>query len=150
VCIAVLMLTLWAGYRRDLAGVILAIAGPLGAVVMADNVLKPLVERRWSTGPLTYPSGSVTVAAAVATAAVLLAYRYVGPRVALLWTPIALGVAAAVAVSVVAIRWHYLTDAIAGAALGVGLVCMLAALVSVLPARRAMPRLGWTVQSRTS
>ena len=30
------------------------------------------------------------------------------------------------------------------------LVCMLAALVSVLPARRAMPRLGWTVQSRTS
>jgi membrane-associated phospholipid phosphatase len=66
----------------------------------------------------TYPSGTVAVVAALATAALL-----VSPGIAKV--PIAvLGICAVVAVTaaILILRWHYLTDAAGGVSIGAGCV----------------------------
>jgi membrane-associated phospholipid phosphatase len=107
--------------NRDDLRWISSVVGPVVAVVLADEILKPLVGRYIALDELTYPSGTVTVAASLATALVLLA----GSR----WrTMIIVGAAiavVAVALSVLAMRWHFLTDVLGGLAVGVGTVLLI-------------------------
>jgi membrane-associated phospholipid phosphatase len=93
--------------------------GPVIAVGLCDWVIKPVVGRTFSD-VVSFPSGTVTAVAAVAT-------------VGLLATPdpwrsimAAFGgtVTALTVVSVIALRWHYPTDAAAGLATGVGVVLL--------------------------
>jgi undecaprenyl-diphosphatase len=137
IAVGLVALALWAIRRRDPAALVVAIGGPLTAMFLTEAVLKPLVERTTPKGALSYPSGHVTAAVAVATSALLLAYRFVGPRVALAWLPIAALASAGVSVGVVAVGWHYATDATGGVGVGVGVVCLYALACEVLGATRA-------------
>jgi membrane-associated phospholipid phosphatase len=105
--------------RRDRRRAIACLLGPLLAVVVADWVLKPLIARRYF-GVLTYPSGSMTAIASLATVWVLA----VPGR--LRWVVAIVGgtVVVAVFVAVIALRWHYPTDALGGAAFGFGMVLL--------------------------
>ena len=89
------------------------------AVAVCDWVVKPVVGRTFAD-VVSFPSGTVAAVAAVAT-------------VALLATPdpwrsvvAALGgtVTVLACMSVVALRWHYPTDAVAGVAVGGGVVLL--------------------------
>ena len=114
---------------RRLNGVVLAIAAVPVADGLDDGFLKHLVGRTYF-GQLTYPSGHTTAAFAMATtvAVVLLIppqpYRARTFRVLLGAASCLVG--AIVAVAVIALQWHTFTDTVAGAAVGVGTVCVLA------------------------
>ncbi len=113
VCCAVIALP------TDRARSLACLVGPPVALLVAEVVAKPLVGRTFG-GALTYPSGSVVGAAALATAVVVVT----PPR----WRPLTVVLgglyALWVAVAVVALRWHYPTDALAGLALGAGVVAL--------------------------
>ena len=92
-----------------------AAGGPLATVVGIDLIVKPVVGRTFD-GVLSFPSGTVTAVAALAT-------------VALLATPdpwrwgagVAGGtVTVLMAVAVIGLGWHYPTDALGGLAFGAG------------------------------
>lgn len=102
-------------HRRALA----CLCAPSIAAALVNWVLKPEVGRYY-LGVLSFPSGSMTVVAAVATAWTL------AVPARLRWV-VALAGAAAVAltgIAVVAVRWHYPSDALVGATCGVGVVLL--------------------------
>jgi membrane-associated phospholipid phosphatase len=123
-----------------LNGAVLAMAAVPAAAGLNDGLLKPLVHRTY-LGALTYPSGhTAAVFALAATVAVLLLRPLPPTRAKALRGLItaAAGVGAGmVAVGVIGLRWHYFTDTVAGAALGIGTVCVLALLLD-LPAVRGL------------
>ncbi len=96
------------------------VGGPLVAAVLVQWVMKPLVGRYYF-GVLTFPSGSVTVVAALATSWALAVPRW------LFWPVVVAGTALVglMGVAVVALRWHYPSDALVGASVGVGVVLTL-------------------------
>jgi membrane-associated phospholipid phosphatase len=123
--------------NRPRAGALLA--GPVLAVAACDWVIKPVVDRTFA-GVVSFPSGTVAAVAAVAT-------------VGLVATPdpwravtAALGgtVTVLAAMSVVALRWHYPTDALAGVAVGGGVVlvadCVARAVATRVARARAFER----------
>jgi membrane-associated phospholipid phosphatase len=105
--------------RRNRPRSVALLVGPVLAVAVCDWVLKPVVGRTFAD-VVSFPSGTVTAVAAVAT-------------VGLLATPdpwrsviAALGgtVTVLACVAVTALRWHYPTDALAGLAVGAGVVLL--------------------------
>jgi membrane-associated phospholipid phosphatase len=108
---------------RDRARALACLVGPPLALITCELVIKPSVGRTLG-GALSYPSGTVVAAAAVATAAVLATparWRVV--------TGVITGAYALwVALAVVALQWHLPTDALAGCSYGVGVVLMVDAL----------------------
>jgi membrane-associated phospholipid phosphatase len=105
--------------RRNPPRAFALLAGPFLAVAACDWIIKPAVGRTFA-GVVSFPSGTVAAVAAVAT-------------VGLVATPdpwrsvtAALGgtVAVLASMAVVALRWHYPTDALAGLAVGVGVVLL--------------------------
>jgi membrane-associated phospholipid phosphatase len=114
-------LSIWRDRPRALACLI----GPIAAVLTTEHVAKPLVGRHLSAlGGDSYPSGTVTAAAALVTVITLAAPVLLRPLVGLA----GLGVIGAVGVAVVGMRWHYPTDAFGGACVGVGAVLTLDAI----------------------
>jgi membrane-associated phospholipid phosphatase len=104
---------------RQRARSVALLIGPVLAVGLCDWVIKPVVGRTFSD-VVSYPSGTVTAVAAVATAGLLATpdpWRSV--MAAFGGTVTALTV-----VAVIALRWHYPTDAAAGLATGVGVVLL--------------------------
>lgn len=123
---------------RRLRGALLVAAIPL-AVTLTEYVLKPLFGRTLA-GLYAYPSGHVTVAAAIVVTVVVL---LTGPDrlplpAPLRWLLVAAALAelAAVAVGVVAAGMHYATDTFGGAAVGTGTVLAAALALDWLAARR--------------
>jgi hypothetical protein len=119
-------LFIWAASRRDAPAAAVSVFGPLVAVLTAEHIVKPLVDRRVLVGSLSYPSGTTTAAAAVAAVAVWLVWRFAGARLAGFALVPAAAVSFAVAVAVVGLSWHYLTDSVAGVAYGAGVVLIVA------------------------
>jgi undecaprenyl-diphosphatase len=116
VCLAGLALL-----RRDRLRAISCVVGPLAAVVAAQWMAKPLVARPFEdTGILTYPSGTATVVAALATGLFLVVPVRAKPWAALLGAVTATGVS----IAIVVLRWHYPTDVLGGLALGMGTVLL--------------------------
>ncbi len=105
---------------RDRWRAVTCLVGPAAATGLAEWVVKPLVGRRYLE-VLTFPSGSVTAIAALATAWTLAVPRR------LRWPMAAVGavLVGACALGVVGLRWHLPTDALAGAVFGVGVVLLL-------------------------
>jgi membrane-associated phospholipid phosphatase len=137
-CVATLIaaMALWAWRRRDRFGAALAVAGPIVALVITELVAKPLVDRT-NGGALAYPSGHVTGATAIATVAVVLAYRQWGRDIA---TKLAVAVAVVplvVSFGVVRLGWHYATDAAGGLAVGVAGVVGVAIVLARVEDRRS-------------
>jgi membrane-associated phospholipid phosphatase len=117
----VLLIGLW----RDRVRAVACAVGPLLAVLIVQDVAKPLVDRHsvLSVG-LSYPSGTVAAVAALATAFTLVMPMRPRLPVAMLGGLAVIGTSAAVVV----LRWHYPTDALGGAAVGVGSVLVIDAL----------------------
>jgi membrane-associated phospholipid phosphatase len=117
-------LSIWRDWPRAVACLI----GPVAGVIITEQVAKPLVGRHLNAlGGDSYPSGTVTAAAALVTVIVL--------AVPVLLRPVAglagLGIVGAVGVAVVGMRWHYPTDAVGGACVGVGVVLTLDAIAHI-------------------
>jgi len=129
--------------RRRLA--VLAVAGPV-LTGLATTVVKPLIERT-KNGDLSYPSGHMGSAVAVAIVLGLLLVGLFGRR---RWVT-AVGVAipvlwgATVGVAMTVTNYHYWTDAVGGFFVAVAVVLGLAVLIDARPSRRSgMSRLpGW-------
>jgi undecaprenyl-diphosphatase len=127
-------LAVWAWRRRDRFGMALSVVGPVAALVTTEVIVKPLVDRT-NGGALAYPSGHVTGATALATVAVLLAYRHGGRDRAALVAAVVAIVPLVVAVGVVRIGWHWATDAAGGLAAGMAGVLATAAALSIVEER---------------
>ena len=113
--IAVFLIALLRDWVRAAACAI----APVVAVLIVQHLAKPLVDRHIGfAGASSYPSGTVTAVAALATALVLAMPRVTRPFVAVA------GMATTVMVSaaVIVLRWHYPTDALGGIGVGVGAV----------------------------
>ncbi len=125
--------------RRDAFGALVCALAPAAGEVLTQWVAKPLFGRRlpWHTD--VYPSGHVTGAAAVATVAVVLAYRYGGRRAARAAAPVAACLPLVVSVGVILRIYHYATDAVGGFAVGAA-TAMVVVLVADAVERRAAAR----------
>jgi membrane-associated phospholipid phosphatase len=118
---AVFVIGIWRDWVRAFA----CAAAPLAAVLVVQDVAKPLVGRHLGlAGPTSYPSGTVAAVAALAVAATLVVPALLRPLVAAVGMAAVVGVAAAVVV----LRWHYPTDALGGMAVGAGAVLLVDAL----------------------
>jgi len=108
-----------ATWRRNRPRALALLVGPVLAVAVCDWVLKPAVGRTFED-VVSFPSGTVTAVAAVATVGLLATPDRWRSLVA------ALGgtVTVLACVSVVALRWHFPTDAVAGLAAGAGVVLL--------------------------
>ena len=102
---------------RDQRRAVACLIGPPLATLLVQWFIKPLVARHYLQ-VLTFPSGTMTVVASVATAWTLAVPGW------LRWVVVPAGSAAVAltSVAVVALRWHYPSDVLAGAAFGVGIV----------------------------
>ena len=105
--------------RRDRPRAVALLLGPVLAVAGCDWVVKPVVDRTFAD-VVSFPSGTVTAVAAVATVGLLAtADRWRSVIATLGGTVTVLAI-----VSVISLRWHYPTDALAGVATGVGVVLL--------------------------
>jgi membrane-associated phospholipid phosphatase len=124
---------------RRWSGAVLAVVAVPGAVGLTEYVLKPSVGAALDQG---FPSGHATSSFALAAVfAIMLtdpAYRRVPGALRLLLVLMALLLATAVAATMIAIGAHVFTDAVAGAAVGTGVVlaCALTLDLAVRRARR--------------
>jgi membrane-associated phospholipid phosphatase len=119
-----IVLSIW----RDLPRAIACTLGPIAAVLTTEQVAKPLVARHLvAFGGDSYPSGTVTAAAALVTVVTLAVPVLLRPVVGLG----GLVVIGAVGIAVVGMGWHYPTDAMGGACVGVGSVLTLDAIAHI-------------------
>lgn len=113
------------GVFRDWVRAVACAIAPVLAVLIVQDLAKPLVGRHLGiTGAASYPSGTVAAAAALMTAVTLVVPPLVRPLVAVAGAAITVGVCAAVIV----LRWHFPTDALGGVAVGLGAVLTVDAL----------------------
>jgi membrane-associated phospholipid phosphatase len=116
------------GVFRDWVRAIACASAPVVAVLIVQDLAKPLVGRHIGiTGGSSYPSGTVAAVAALATAATLVMPALARPLVALAGAIATVGASAAVIV----LRWHYPTDALGGIGVGMGAVLAIDALMHV-------------------
>jgi membrane-associated phospholipid phosphatase len=116
------------GVLRDWVRAIACAVAPVAAVLIVQDLAKPLVGRHLGmTGASSYPSGTVAAVAALATAATLVMPRTIRPLMALVGVAATVGAGAAVIV----LRWHYPTDALGGIGVGAGSVLLLDGLMHV-------------------
>jgi membrane-associated phospholipid phosphatase len=130
-------LLLVARLRRDWFASALCLVGPASAGLLAEVIVKPLVDRQKGSA-WSYPSGHTTLVAALAALVVVTAYRFGGARAAAVVALPAALVPLVVAIAVVRRGWHYPTDAAGGLALGAAVVLGAALAISAL-ARFAKP-----------
>jgi len=113
------------GMFRDWVRALACAVAPVIAVLIVQDLAKPLVDRHIGiTGASSYPSGTVAAVAALSTAATLVMPKLLRPLVALVGAMATVGVCAAVIV----LRWHYPTDTLGGIGVGVGAVLVVDAL----------------------
>ena len=137
VALMTLALALACVATRRWSGAVLAVVAVPGAVGLTEYVLKPSVGAVLDQG---FPSGHATSSFALAAIFAILVsdpvYRRVPGALRLLLVLMALLLAAAVAATMIAIGAHVFTDAVAGAAVGTGVV-LACALTLDLAVRRA-------------
>lgn len=130
---AVVALAVWAIARRSRPALVACATVP-GAVVIVEQVLKPLVDRRYALdSTLYYPSGTAAGVAAWTTLTWLLAVPLVrrpGLRLGLALALAALTTLTAVAI--VAADKHLPLDAVGGVATGMAVVLACAALIDLV------------------
>jgi membrane-associated phospholipid phosphatase len=113
------------GLRRDWVRALACAGAPLVAVLIVQDLAKPLVDRQIGvSGASSYPSGTVAAVAALAAAATLVLPRLVRP-VAALAGAVAI---AGTCLAVIVLRWHYPTDTLGGIGVGMGAVLAIDAL----------------------
>lgn len=106
--------------RRDRLRALACLVGPGLSVVLVEWLLKPVIARRFAT-VLTFPSGTTTVVASVATAWALAVPRQFAP-VAVVIGAFLVGLEC---IAVIALQWHLPTDALGGVVVGAGVVLLI-------------------------
>jgi membrane-associated phospholipid phosphatase len=127
--VGVIVIFLIAVFRDRLRACACA-AAPIVAVLIVQDIAKPLVDRHnVITGGLSYPSGTVAAVTALVTALTLVMPPKTRAAVA------ALGLVAIVGTgcAVVVLRWHYPTDVLGGIGVGMGSVLLVDAFVHAVP-----------------
>jgi membrane-associated phospholipid phosphatase len=130
----VLALALWASVRRSWPALVACATVP-GAVILVEQILKPIVDRRYYhfDSTLYYPSGTAAGVAAWTTLAWLLAVPMIRRPALRLALAIALfGLTALTAMSVVAMDKHLPLDAVGGAACGMAVVLACAVIIDLV------------------
>ena len=128
-------LALLAFLWRDRFGMVLAVAGPLVAEIITEQVLKPLVHRQLSNGVNTFPSGHATGITAVVVVLLVLLYRRHGGALALGALPVLTVVVGFVSLALVRLHYHYLTDVVGGIGVGTATVIALTSAAMALNSR---------------
>jgi membrane-associated phospholipid phosphatase len=114
------------GLFRDWIRAVACAVAPVIAVLIVQDLAKPLVDRHIGlSGVSSYPSGTVAAVAALSTAVTLVMPTLLRPLIALLGAVATVGVCAAVIV----LRWHYPTDTLGGIGVGVGAVLVVDAVM---------------------
>ncbi|MFC0547133.1 phosphatase PAP2 family protein [Kutzneria chonburiensis] len=136
--LAVVVVTALLRARPDIAA--LAAIGPAVAIGLTEVVLKPLVQRRYNNW-LSYPSGhtvgmlsTCTVLAVIVLGAGLTLALRVAVGVLLL------AVSVIVVLALLVYGFHYFTDTVAGVALSVGIVLLVALVVDLVTVTRPIVR----------
>jgi membrane-associated phospholipid phosphatase len=106
---------------QDWVRAVVCAVAPLAAVLVVEQVAKPLIGRQISGVIGSYPSGTVTAVSALAAAAVLVTPRAFRAVTTIAAAALVVGICAAVVI----LRWHYPTDALGGACVGIGAVLFL-------------------------
>jgi membrane-associated phospholipid phosphatase len=123
---------------RRWSGAVLAAVSQPAASVLTEYLLKPLVGRT-DDGGLSFPSGHATGMFALAGVCLVLLARPPGGRVPgwvrAVLAVLAVVLASAVSLAMVARGFHYVTDAVAGAAVGLGVVLAVALSLDLVTAR---------------
>ena len=104
---------------RDRLRALACLVGPGLSVVLVEWLLKPVIARRFAE-VLSFPSGSTTVVASVATAWALAVPRRLVP-VAVVVGTFLVGLEC---IAVIALQWHLPTDALGGVVVGTGVVLL--------------------------
>jgi membrane-associated phospholipid phosphatase len=128
------------GFRRDWVRAIACATAPVIAVLIVQEIAKPLVDQQIG-GALSYPSGTVAAVAALATALALVTPGRIRLPVAVLGLLAMIGTGTAVVV----LRWHYPTDVLGGLGVGMGSVLLVDALLHapwVIPGASRLLRSG--------
>jgi undecaprenyl-diphosphatase len=136
--LGLIILVSWAVRTRRGSAVVLAVVGPLSAVLLTEFVLKPIIDRTHDGTP-ALPSGHATSIAAQA-AVYFLAFAASG-RPGNRWLRRVLGAAAGLAVIGVSVGMvgpdrHYATDTVAGVLVGASVVSALALALNSWATRR--------------
>jgi undecaprenyl-diphosphatase len=132
--LAVVAVTALLRAHPDIAA--LAVIGPLAAIGLTEVVLKPLVQRRYNNW-LSYPSGHTVGMLSMCTALgviVLGAGLTLALRVAI--GVLLSAVSAVVVLALIVDGFHYFTDTVAGVALSVGVVLLVALAVDAVTVTR--------------
>lgn len=128
--------------RRWRGAVLAAVAVPV-AMTLTEFVLKPLVGRSIH-GYDSFPSGHATAMFALAAICAVLLASPPRPRLPRAVRPLlvagAVLVAVAVPVAMVAQGFHYFTDIVAGTAVGIGTVLLVALLIDLARPAAQVPR----------
>lgn len=111
---------------RDRLRAVACLVGPGLSAVLVEWLLKPVIARRYAE-VLSFPSGTTTVVASVATAWILAVPRRLQP-VAVMVGAILVGLEC---IAVVGLQWHFPTDALGGVAVGAGVVLLVDGLLHV-------------------
>jgi membrane-associated phospholipid phosphatase len=125
------------GVSRDRLRAFACASAPILAVLIVQDIAKPLVDRHYViSGGLSYPSGTVAAVTALVTALMLVMPPKTRFAVA------ALGLVAIVGTgcAVIELRWHYPTDVLGGIGVGMGSVLVVDAFLHVLPALASLLR----------
>jgi membrane-associated phospholipid phosphatase len=110
------------GIFRDWVRAIACASAPVIAVLIVQDVAKPLVGRHLGiSGASSFPSGTVAAVAALATAFTLVVPVLLRPLVAVAGAVATVGAS----VAVIVLRWHYPTDALGGIGVGIGAVLVM-------------------------
>lgn len=104
---------------RDRLRALACLVAPILAVVAVEWLLKPVIARRYAQ-VLTFPSGTTTVVASVATAWVLAVPRRFRPVVVV----IGVFLAGLECIAVIGLQWHFPSDALGGVVFGAGVVLL--------------------------
>jgi membrane-associated phospholipid phosphatase len=116
------------GIFRDWVRAIACATAPVIAVLIVQDVAKPLVGRHIGlSGASSFPSGTVAAVAALATAFTLVVPALLRPLVAMAGAAATVGAS----VAVIILRWHYPTDALGGIGVGIGAVLVMDAVLHV-------------------
>jgi len=104
---------------RDRARALACLVAPGLAVVLVEWLLKPVIARRYAQ-VLSFPSGTTTAVASLATAWVLAVPDRIRP------VAVAIGafLVGLVSIAVIGLQWHFPTDALGGVVFGAGVVLL--------------------------
>jgi undecaprenyl-diphosphatase len=136
--LAVVAVTALLRARPDIAA--LAAIGPAAAIGLTEVVLKPLVQRRYNNW-LSYPSGhTVGMLSACTVLGVIVLGAALTLALRVVVGVLLLAVSVIVVLALIVYGFHYFTDTVAGVALSVGVVLLVALAVDAVTVTRPAVR----------